>query len=227
MSGNNWAWQNSGNGSSGTLSSGSIVIGTANTLATLTGANTFQVSVDLSNMANGDIVDIQIFRIINSSAILMEEGIYSNIQANPLVTFGPFAANGTSSGLVVKLNQTAGTARNYDWEVLADSSNAPAVVNSVAAAATNFKKDTAITAYPFLMTDSTNHNPKTGIGSGVTAQRSIDGGAFASCTNTPAELADGIYTLAVSAADVNGNFIIFRMSASGADDTFFTIATQP
>ena len=74
------------------------------------------------------------------------------------------------------------------------------------------------------MVDSTDHvTPETGLS--PTVERSIDGGAFATGTNTPAEVSDGIYQYDASAADMNGAVITFRFSASGADDRFLTFTT--
>jgi len=56
--------------------------------------------------------------------------------------------------------------------------------------------------------------------------RSIDGGAFAACTNSPTELASGIYVIDLAAADLNGTVITFRFTASGADATVLTVKTS-
>lgn len=88
------------------------------------------------------------------------------------------------------------------------------------------KKNTALSAFPFLMVLASDH--VTGAtGRTVTATRSIDGGAFASCTNSPAEVSNGMYRINLSAADLNGNTITLRFTAATCDDTFITILTQP
>lgn len=90
----------------------------------------------------------------------------------------------------------------------------------------NFLKNTALNSFAFMMTDATTHAPKTGLV--VAVQRSIDGGAFANATNTPAtELSNGDYTINLSAADMNGNVIMFKFTATGADDLNIPILTQP
>jgi hypothetical protein len=86
------------------------------------------------------------------------------------------------------------------------------------------KKNSALNNFEFLMTDSTNHAPLTG--ATVTAQRSIDGAAFAGCANSVTELSNGIYKINLAASDLNGTVITLRFSATGADDTFVTIPTQ-
>lgn len=98
-------------------------------------------------------------------------------------------------------------------------------VVSVAGGASNIKKNQILTAFEFLMTDATTHSPKTTLT--VTATRSIDGAAFAGCTNAVSEVANGIYAITLSAADLNGNVITLRFTASGADDRLVTLVTQP
>jgi hypothetical protein len=86
-----------------------------------------------------------------------------------------------------------------------------------------FKKNTALSAFPFVMVDNSGV-PRTGLTS-ITAQRSIDGGAFASCTNSVAEVSNGDYKIDLSAGDMNGRTIILRFTATGAQDRLITIVT--
>ena len=90
---------------------------------------------------------------------------------------------------------------------------------------TNVKKNAVYNGFTFLMTDSTTHTPKTGLT--VTAQRSIDGAALAACTNTATEISVGLYTINLSAADTNGNNILLRFTATGADDQDILLITNP
>lgn len=102
------------------------------------------------------------------------------------------------------------------------------VASVVAAVATtsNVKKNQALNNFEFLMTDSTNHAPVTG--KSVTVTRSIDGGAFGAGTlSAVTEVANGIYAVNFGAGDLNGNVIVLRATASGSDDTFERIVTQP
>ena len=90
----------------------------------------------------------------------------------------------------------------------------------------NIKKNQALSKFAFLMTDSTNHNPATG--KTVSCVRSIDGGSFASGTLANiTEVGNGIYVVDFLAADLNGNVITLRATASGCDDTVLTIITEP
>lgn len=77
------------------------------------------------------------------------------------------------------------------------------------------KKNTAKNGFTFVMRDSSGA-PKTGLGAGITSQRSINGAGFASTTNTAAEVANGTYSINLSAADLNGDFIMLQFTATGA-----------
>jgi len=87
------------------------------------------------------------------------------------------------------------------------------------------KKNTALANFEFLMVSSTDHiTPKTGLT--ITAQRSIDGGAFAACANAATELSAGIYVINLNASDLNGVVITFKFSGTGADTRYLTMVTQ-
>jgi hypothetical protein len=91
---------------------------------------------------------------------------------------------------------------------------------------TVLKKNQALANYSFLMTDSTTHNPATG--ATVTVTRSIDSGAFgASTVGTATELSNGVYHIDLSAADLNGDVVVLRATASGCDDLFVTFTLEP
>jgi hypothetical protein len=86
------------------------------------------------------------------------------------------------------------------------------------------KKNTALSNFEFMMTDSTNHLPATG--KTVTCTRSIDGGTFAAGTlANVAEVSNGMYRVDFLAADLNGNVITLRATAASSDDTFITMTT--
>lgn len=88
------------------------------------------------------------------------------------------------------------------------------------------RKNVALAKFEFLMTDSTNHNPVTGLT--VTATRSIDGAAFGAGTlSAVTELSNGIYFLDFAAGDLNGRVVTLRLAATGADDLFVTLVTDP
>lgn len=91
---------------------------------------------------------------------------------------------------------------------------------------TNLKKNQALANFHFLMTDSTTHNPATG--KTVTVTRAIDGGAFGAGTlSAVTEMSNGLYRVDFAAADLNGNVVTLRATASGCDDLFISLTMEP
>lgn len=88
------------------------------------------------------------------------------------------------------------------------------------------RKNQALANFPFLMTDSTNHNPATGLT--VTGTRSIDGAAFAAGTiANMTEVGNGVYQCDLGAGDLNGETVALRFTATAADDLVVTLITEP
>lgn len=89
----------------------------------------------------------------------------------------------------------------------------------------SLRKNVALNNFEFLMTDSTNHNPLTGLA--VTVTRSIDNGAFAAGTlSAVTEVGSGIYSVNFGAGDLNGNVITLLCTATGADNLYVTFVTN-
>lgn len=89
-----------------------------------------------------------------------------------------------------------------------------------------FRKNVALSNFMFLMTDSTNHNPATGLT--VTVERSVGGAAFGAGTlSAVTEVSNGWYKCDFGAGDTNGDVIAFKATATGADDLDVTIITNP
>lgn len=86
------------------------------------------------------------------------------------------------------------------------------------------KKNTGLDNFMFPMFDATTKNPKTGLT--VTAERAIDGNPFSPCSSGAVELSNGVYRVSLSADDLNGNKVMLRFSATGADDQLIEIITQ-
>lgn len=77
------------------------------------------------------------------------------------------------------------------------------------------KKNTAYTKFPFMLFQSADGvSPATGIS--VTAEVLIDGGAFGAMANSAVEDSDGHYHIDLATSDVNGTFVTFKLSGSGA-----------
>jgi hypothetical protein len=127
------------------------------------------------------------------------------------IDFGSTAVTGRDIGASVLLSVGTGTG-----QVNLSSGNVPIT--------SNIKKNAA-SRIGFTMTDSTTHAPKTGLT--VASTVSIDGGAFGATVNSVTEISSGDYTLVLAAGDTNGNDLIFRFTASGADDLNIEVTTQP
>jgi hypothetical protein len=113
-----------------------------------------------------------------------------------------------------------------DTEITALQSDVTAIKAKTDNLPSGVKKNTALNNFEFLMISSTDHvTPKTGLT--ITAQRSIDGGAFAAAANAAAEVGNGIYKINLAAADLNGDIITLKFTATGADPTYITLITEP
>jgi hypothetical protein len=85
-------------------------------------------------------------------------------------------------------------------------------------------KNVGYSNFMFPMFDASTKSPKAGLL--VTAERAIDGNPFASCSNAVVELGNGVYRISLSADDMNGDKIMFRFTATGADDQLIEVFTQ-
>jgi len=141
------------------------------------------------------------------------------------------AAAGQARVITGYVGSTKVAAVTPNWVTNPDVTSVYAVIAEPAAVLSSgqlaIKKNTALPAFMFLMVLAADHNtPATGLT--VTAQRAIDGGAFATATNsaTIAEIASGWYKIDLSAADLNGTNIALRFSAATADACNLEITTQ-
>ena len=85
-------------------------------------------------------------------------------------------------------------------------------------------RNTALSGFTFPM-----YNAATGVlqtGLTVGAVNSIDGGVIRSCTHAVSEVGSGLYSLDLSAADVNGTVITFIFTATNAASAVITVITQ-
>lgn len=144
--------------------------------------------------------------MVHHEFMVLEEAIYdaligasaAGFDANGRVDVGSVLGTAQTAGDIVSLLQSGG-----------------------------IQKNTATNDIPMLLVDSTDHaTPKTGVSPTLT--RSLDGAAFAAkdAGTTVAEIGTtGIYQIDAAAADLNGDIVVFKLSATGADDSFLTIRT--
>ena len=87
-----------------------------------------------------------------------------------------------------------------------------------------FKYGVAVTV-PFYMVDETDgYTPETGLT--VVEEISKDGGAFAACTNTFAEVGNGVYTIDLTATEMQADVVSLKLTASGARQRMVFIKTS-
>lgn len=139
-------------------------------------------------------------------------------------------AGATGSGLLAQSNATAGAGIQATGSGTGNgiglTGGASGNPNTPVTTSYTIKKNTAFNNFEFQMVLASDHvSPATGLS--PTVQRSIDGGAYADCTNTPATgVSAGTYKINLSAADLNGNMVTLKMSAATADTTYIAIVTQ-
>jgi len=132
------------------------------------------------------------------------------------------AANGFEKGkcysiyIAATVNSIAGaTHRTFQIEAEVDANTVSGTV--LLTNPQGIVKNTAVTGFQFPMY-TTAGVLATGVT--VTEERSIDGGAFAAMTNNSTEIGTtGIYQINLSAADTNGNFLLYKMTATGCVTT--------
>lgn len=84
------------------------------------------------------------------------------------------------------------------------------------------RRNVAFNDFSFVMRSASDHvTPLPGLT--ITAQRSINGGAFAACANAASAIANGAYKINLANTDLNGVIVIFRFTATGADPTLITV----
>lgn len=164
-----------------------------------------------------------------------QDGVHFGITGIPNAAAGavgglPLAVDTSGRVDVLKINGTSQTARDIGLSVLLSSGTGTGQLSLTAgkvdlAGDIRLRKNTALANFTFRMTDSSDHvSPKTGLT--VAGAVTIDGAAFASLTNAVAEIANGWYKVSLAAADVNGDTIGFKFTATGADQLDVTIVTQ-
>ncbi len=107
---------------------------------------------------------------------------------------------------------------------IAGTASSAGIATQASVDTTRFIKNTGSQKIPFVLVDSTDHvTRKTGIT--VTKTRSIDGAAYASSTGTVTEVGGGLYYLTASAADMNGDDIVFKFTGTACDPVEIHIPT--
>jgi hypothetical protein len=61
----------------------------------------------------------------------------------------------------------------------------------------------------------------------VSGTKSLDGGSYTATTNAVTAIGNGMYKINLTAAEMNGNIVALRFTATGADDLNIILVTQP
>jgi len=95
----------------------SATIDTEHTLSTQTTAGSYVLSVDLNNLALGDVVILRVKTKVGSGGTTREilSNTFSNPQGQPVVQSIPIAS---PHEVVFTLEQVEGTGRSFPWEVI-------------------------------------------------------------------------------------------------------------
>ena len=87
------------------------------------------------------------------------------------------------------------------------------------------QKATSFAHFPFVMYSATTGLPLAGLT--VTCTVSLDGGAFAACTNSPAGISAGAYKVDLDGStDLNGDAVILKFTATGAKTQLIPVLTE-
>ena len=155
-----------------------------------------------------DVLDVSLIQLLGTAPT---EGATGRLAAALTKFFDKASPTGTISSLP---------------DAVAGAGGGLAIVGSamaLAAAQIIVKKNVAFPNFTFLLVDSSNVPAP---GKSVTAQRRIDAGSFGACANAVTEVAYGLYTIDLAAADLNGAMITLRFSSSGAADRVIGVLTQ-
>jgi hypothetical protein len=98
-------------------------VNTEHTLDDVAGPGTYQLGVDMTNMASGDVVELRIYKMFKTGGTRRVTYFASYQGVQPTDDMGkvsvPISTGLNDSGSIrFTLKQVAGTGRNFDWEVL-------------------------------------------------------------------------------------------------------------
>lgn len=94
-----------------------------------------------------------------------------------------------------------------------------------ASASPSFPLGVARPGFTFTMLSATTGLPLAGLSGSLTHQVCIDGAPFVSTTNPASEVSNGLYTINLSASDLNGKNIVLLFTGAGCKPTIIYIGT--
>ncbi len=164
---------------------------------------------------------------------------YYGAASDPWLTSLPGAYGAGTAGKIVgdNVNATISSRSTYaggpvasvtgdvGGDVLGDVIGSVGSVLTPVSVDVQIHKNQDLDNFTFPMFSSTTHQLIAGLT--VSSTVSIDGAAFVATTNAVTDTGNGFYSLDLTAADLNGDVIALKFTASGADDNPLTIVTQP
>jgi len=201
-----------------TIQASAAAVDLANATDGLSALKTLIDAVD--NFVDTEIADIQarLPAALTAGGNIKADALAWNALATVALPLIPTVAGRT-------LDVSAGGEAGLDWANIGSPTTAVDLSGTRILIHSGIKKNVAMANFKFLMTDSTNHAPATGLT--VTVARAIDGGAFAAgALSAVTEVAFGIYRVDFAASDLNGDNITFRATAAASDDLLVTIETD-
>ncbi|HLY53941.1 MAG TPA: hypothetical protein VKS60_00205 [Stellaceae bacterium] len=90
-------------------------VGTEQTLDNPTTNGTYVLRVNVSNLANGETVELRVYDKLNSNTVQCWKAAISGPVINGIVQSPPLAAD---AGCKATLKQLNGTGRSFDWSLL-------------------------------------------------------------------------------------------------------------
>jgi len=85
-------------------------------------------------------------------------------------------------------------------------------------------KNVALDNVVFVLRDDSTHAPVASASATVTV--SVDGAAFGAATNSPSEVGSGLYKINLTQAEMNGDFITIKATATDCDAMMMTLVTS-
>lgn len=176
-----------------------------------------------SGYAVGDMIRIQ----FESVSVTADSNTYNITGATGVYVYSyviePMRGTDGANTTVPDAAGTAPTAVEIRQEM---DSNSTKLAEISADLPSRITKNVALNDFTFLMVDETDHvTAETGLT--VSGTISKDGAAFGALTNSVVEIGNGMYGVDITQAEMNADSIILRFTATGADDRFVSIMTQP
>jgi hypothetical protein len=158
---------------------------------------------------------------IGANHNIVDRRVFNQVSLNPNLS-GGLVVSGSGVTAQDKTDILNGVQAIVDADVVPDLTAIRLKTDDLPS---GIERNVALPNFPFVMLDATTRLPKTGLT--VTGSVNLDDAGFVALTNAPTETGNGAYAVDLAAGDLDGKTCLFRMTAVGAIDLFFTIVTEP